>query len=225
MPVATRTSAAAPAASRRRAGADPRRSRAAVALACFLIAACAAAVPALLGGSAQRSATPPAAVAAVSPAQAASFAILRRPLRASDAFAPLHAGAGPLGANPDLARTLREPRGGLSAGLVSVVPASSAVCLRVPFTDGAAQWWCQGLARARAGNLILALRPPGALSAGGVQVLVGLVPDGVRSVTVITAGAARVVRVRDNVYDVALIAPRTVSMVIPGLGPRRYRAP
>ena len=100
-------------------------------------------------------------------AQAAAFAILRRPLRASDAFAVIRPGAGPLGANPALARTVREATGGLSAGIVSVVPANGALCLRVPFThDGGAQWFCQPLAAAREGKLADGAAAGGAAARG-----------------------------------------------------------
>ena len=192
-------------------------------------AAAAAGGSALLSGATAttgaRSIVTVSEVRAVPEAQAATFAILRRPLRASDGFAAIHSGAGPLGANPALARTLSEPAGGLSAGIVSVVPANGGVCLRVPFASGGAQWFCQPLARARAGKLVMALRPPGRLSAGE-QLLVGLVPDGVRTVTVTTAaGSARTVRVRSNVYDVQLSSPKSVSIDVPGRGVRSFPAP
>ena len=165
-------------------------------------------------------------IQSVPAAQAASFAILRRPLRVGDAFTMIHAGAGPLGANPALARTVHEATGGLSAGIVSVVPANGGLCLRVPFTDdGAAQWFCQPLAAARQGRLLMALRPAGPLRAGE-QLLVGLVPDGVRTVTVATAGGSpRTVPVRSGVFDVQLYAPRKVSIDLPGGGVRSYPAP
>jgi hypothetical protein len=164
-------------------------------------------------------------VRAVPPAEAAAFAILRRPLRSTDAFAALHAGSGPLGANPTLARTLSEPKGGLSAGAVSVVPANGSVCLRVPFAKGGAQWWCQTLALARMGNLVIALRPSGPLRASE-QLVVGLVPDGVPAVTVTVAGGERrSVPVRSNVYDAQVYAPRSLSFDLPGHGTRSYPAP
>jgi len=158
-------------------------------------------------------------------AEAASFAILRRPLRPSDAFVAIHPGPGPLGANPSLARTLHEAAGGMSAGIVSVVPANGALCLRVPYTSGGAQWFCQPLAVAREGKLVMALRPPGRLRAGD-QLLIGLVPDGVRAVTVRTAaGSSAIVPVRSNVYDVQISSPRKVSIDLPGAGVRSYLAP
>ena len=165
-------------------------------------------------------------VRAVPAAEASGFGVLRRPLRSSDAFAQIRPGAGPEGANPNLARTLREPAGGLSAGSVSVVPADGAVCLRVPFAGvTAAQWWCQALAQARAGRLVVAMRPPGRLRASN-QLLVGLVPDGVRSVTVSAAGGVRrVVAVHENVYDTQIYAPTTIAMTLPSRGAVVYRAP
>jgi hypothetical protein len=164
-------------------------------------------------------------VRAVPPAEAASFAILHRPLRSSDAFAAVHPGSGPVGANPALARTVSEPKSGLSAGVVSVVPANGWVCLRVPFAKGGAQWWCQTLALARSGKLVMALRPPGPLRAGE-QLLVGLVPDGVRAVTVAAAGGVRhSVPVRSNVYDTQIYAPHSISIDLPGSGAHRYAAP
>jgi hypothetical protein len=173
-----------------------------------------------------RAQAPPTEVRTVPAAEAAAFAILRRPLRHSDAFAQIHRGAGPAGANPNLARTLREPAGGLSAGSVSVVPAHASVCLRVPFVGApAAQWWCQSVAQAREGRLLMALRPAGPLRAGK-ELLIGLVPDGVRSVTV-TAGAGlrRTVAVRENVYETQIYAPKTIAIDLPRRGTVSYRAP
>jgi hypothetical protein len=192
-------------------------------------AAAAAAASSLLfagpGTSRERIALTLTEVRAVPPAEAASFAILRRPLRSTDAFAAVHAGSGPVGANPALARTLSEPKSGLSVGAVSVVPANGWVCLRVPLAKGGAQWWCQTLALAQRGKLVMALRPAGPLRAGE-QLLVGLVPDGVRTVTVTAAGGVRrSVPVRSNVYDVQIYAPQSISIDLPGSGTRRYPAP
>lgn len=195
-------------------------------------AAAAAAVSAALlsgsstGGGGERPVVTVPEIHSVTAAQAAAFSILRRPLRAGDAFAVIHPGAGPLGANPALARTVHEPAGRLSAGIVSVVPANGALCLRVPFSyDGGAEWFCQPVAAAREGRLLMALRPAGPLRASE-QLLVGLVPDGVRSVTVTTAaGSRRTVPVRSGIYDVQLSAPRKVSIDLPGGGVRSYPAP
>jgi hypothetical protein len=194
-----------------------------------LSAAAAAAASSLLfagpGGSREPIALTLTEVRAVPPAEAASFAILRRPLRSTDAFAAVHAGSGPVGANPALARTLSEPHSGLSAGAVSVVPANGWVCLRVPFAKGGAQWWCQTLALAQRGKLVMALRPAGPLRAGE-QLLVGLVPDGIRTVTVAAAGGVRrSVPVRSNVYDAQIYAPQSISIDLPGSGTHRYPAP
>jgi hypothetical protein len=171
------------------------------------------------GGESAPSA-PPARLAAVPAAEAAPFAVLRRPRTAADAFREIHAGLGPMGANPALARTLREPKGGLSVGFVSVVPARGGVCLRVPVAAGAT-WWCQPTANARDGLLRIALREPGrsgaAPAATGNQLLIGLVPDGVRSVTVSTAsGASRRLAVREDVYDAQVDSPRRISFELGG---------
>ncbi len=189
-------------------------------------AAGAAGVSALSGGSSSPGRSQAQAeVTAVPAAQAASFSILRRRQRPADAFATLMAGSGPMGANPALARTAVEPRGGLSAGAVSVVPAAGAICLRIPFPQGGAFWECQPLAQALRGRLIAAVRPPGPLG-DGRQLLVGLVPDGVRAVTVtIAGGAQRRLTVHTNLYDVEVRSPRAIAIAIPGAGTRRYPAP
>jgi len=172
------------------------------------------------GGQSEPSA-PPARLAAVPAAEAALFAVLRRPRTATDAFREIHAGLGPMAANPALARTLREPKGGLSVGFVSVVPAHGGVCLRVPF-DAGASWWCQPTANARDGLLRMALREPGrpgaAPAATGNQLLVGLVPDGVRTVTLssTSGGAPRVLAVHENVYDAQVSSPRRISFELGG---------
>jgi hypothetical protein len=198
-----------------------------------VLAVSAAVAAGLSSGLSQGGSTPLAApraplaeVHSVPVAAASSFGILRRPLRRSDAFAQIRPGAGPVGANPDLARTLSEPAGGLSAGSVSVVPANGWVCLRVPLAgEVGAQWWCQTVAQAREGRLLMALRPPGRLRASN-QLLIGLVPDGVRSVTVSAAGGVRrVVAVRENVYDTQIYAPTNVALDLPQRGTVTYRAP
>jgi hypothetical protein len=137
----------------------------------------------------------------------------------------LYRGSGPFGANPALARTLSEPRGPLSLGTVSIVPANGSVCLRIPLVEAGAQWWCQPLAFARMGKLIAALRPAGPLRASE-QLLVGLAPDGVNEVTVSSAdGSQRSLPVRSNVYDAQIFAPKSIAIDVPGVGLRRYPAP
>jgi hypothetical protein len=71
----------------------------------------------------------------------------------------------------------------------------------------------------------MALRPVGPLRASN-ELLIGLVPDGVRSVTVTAAGAVRrVVAVRENVYETQIYAPKTVAIDLPRRGMVSYRAP
>jgi hypothetical protein len=164
-------------------------------------------------------------IGAVPASEAARFGILRSPHGAADAFVPLRAGSGPFGADPSLARAVREPRAGLSSGLVSVVPARGAVCLRVPVGGVLAQWWCQPTAAAARGELLGAVRPAGPLRASN-QLIVGLVPDGVRSVTITAPqGVRRVVAVKRNVYDTQIFAPKSVSIELPGGRAVRYAAP
>ena len=194
------------------------------AVAAFVVAAGAAAAVTTLtssSGGAPPASAPQTEVARVPPAEAASFAILRRPVTAADGFVALHPGAGIDGANPALARTVSEPAGGLSAGFVSVVPANGAVCLRVPrvpYPQAGVAWWCQPSAQAARGRLIVALLRGGPRApSGGDQLIVGLVPDGVRFVTVAAVGGVtRRVAVRANVYDAQLRAPRTISFTLPG---------
>ena len=178
------------------------------------------------GGDAPPAAAAAAAIRAVPLAQAASFAILRGPHRASDSFAQIRAGAGPFGANPALARTAIAPPhpGGVVPRLVSVVPARGHLCLRVLEAVGLAQWWCAPTAAAARGRLIVVLAPPSRRpNAATRQFVVGLVPDGVRSVT-ITAGAGRghKLAVRRNVYATAIYEPERVALRLPGGGSASY---
>ena len=157
--------------------------------------------------------------------EAALFAVLRLPRSGADAFVPLRQGAGPLGANPALARTVLEPRRGLSAGVVSVVPAQGAVCMRVPYGRVLAQWWCQSTALAARGLLLSAVRPAGRLRASA-QLIIGLVPDRVRTVLVTAAGGVRrAVAVRDNVYETQIYDPNRVVIKLPAGGTVSYAAP
>ena len=227
---------AAPASQGTLASAPPARFSRSLALraAGVLVASAAAAIAAttLLSSSPGPAARAPGAphaalpeLRAVTAAQAASFAILRRPRTTADAFAQITPGAGPLGANPDLARAVAEPAGRFSRGSVSVVPANGAICLRVPGPSETAQWWCQPMAAALRGRLLMALRPPGPLRPSN-QLLVGLAPDGVRSVTVAAAGGVRrTVAVHENVYDTQIFAPTTVTLTLPSGAVVRSPAP
>jgi len=204
-------------------------------------AAAAAGVGALTAGSSPPA--PPATraigatrpeVHAVSPAQSASFAILRRARRPGDSFTALHAGAGPLGANPALARSVAMPAGALAPRLLSVVPANGNVCLRMLFGSAVAYWQCRTTQQAIGGALIVGLRPTGVLRAGrpvappriSSQFIVGLVPDDVSAVTIrIARGLTRTVAVHDNVYAVTIFAPKTISLMLPGHRAVSYAAP
>ena len=210
--------------------------RAAVVLA--VSAAAAAAVGTLTSGS-----TPPATLRAPAPrpeihaiqaAQSASFGVLRRPQHPRDLFATLHAGSGPLGANPSLARSVAMPAGALAPRLLSVVPANGSICLRLLFSSGVVYWECRTTGQAVEGELIAGLRRAGARAGrrpvppprSSSQFIVGLVPDGVRAVTITAArGVSRTLAVGANVYAATIFAPRTISFVLPGRGARSYPAP
>jgi hypothetical protein len=157
------------------------------------------------------------------PAQeAAAFAILRRPRAASDSFAQIRRGSGPFGANPTLARSVPLPasHNPLAPRLVSVVPASDGVCLRILASGGYAQWWCVPMAQARLGSLTVAQLPPSPTPhAAAMQYLVGLVPDGVSAVEIKSAdGSGHKVAVRSNVYATAALRPVSIAFELPGRG-------
>jgi hypothetical protein len=202
---------------------------------CALSAGLAVGVATLAQGS-SGSATPPppppvsasaftdsaAEVTAVPAQEAAAFAILRRPRTAADSFAQIRRGSGPFGANPALARSARVPasRNALAPRLVSVVPASGGVCLRILASGGYAQWWCMPMAQARLGSLTVAQLPPSPTPrAAANQYLVGLVPDGVATVEIRSAdGSGHKVVVRSNVYATAALRPVSIAFELPGRG-------
>jgi hypothetical protein len=183
-----------------------------------------------------RSIPPPtrAEIHAIAPAESAFFGVLRRPRRPGDSFATLHAGAGPLGSNPSLARSVAVPAGALAPRLLSVVPANGHVCLRMLFNSGFSYWQCRTTQQAIGGALIVGLRPTGALHGGrptappriSSQFIVGLVPDGVSAVTIHGArGDARTVAVHSNIYAATTFAPKTISFRLPGRDATTYPAP
>jgi hypothetical protein len=193
------------------------------------------------GGAAtllSRSSSPPAPAApqpahsvvpeihAVPASEASAFAILRQPQRAGDIFRQIRAGAGPLGADPKLARTALAPVAPsvIVPRLVSVVPARGAVCLRILETVSAAQWWCLPTAQAARGQLIVALLPPAPKPvAASTQYVIGLVPDGVSNVTIRSVGGiGHKVTVRRNVYAGAVFEPDRITFKLPGRGTVSY---
>ena len=224
------------------APAGPARSLALrAALVCLASAGIAAGVATLssnprsnASSSAPAPSAPPAAIraavaeiSAVPAGEAAAFGVLRRARTAHDDFRQIRPGAGPLGANPGLARTVLAPAnpGALVPRLVSVVPASGAVCLRVLAAQGYARWWCLPTARAIRGSLIVALlaASPTPRAAAG-QFVLGLVPDGVSTVTIRSAGGVgHKLAVRSNVYATAVFRPVSVAFKLPGRGPVSYR--
>jgi hypothetical protein len=184
------------------------------------------------GGSTPQSAAPAFTAAApeissVPAAEAAAFGVLRRPRTSADGFSEIRAGAGPFGANPRLARTAPLPASAspLAPQLVSVVPAANGVCLRVLEGRSFAQWWCLPMARAAGGALIVALLPPSpSPRAAANQYLLGLVPNGVSTVEITSAGGrGHKVAVRSNVYATAAFRPVSIAFKLPGRGPVKYR--
>jgi hypothetical protein len=216
--------------------AGPLRSLALRAIAvCALSGGLAVGAATLLGGG-SGSATPPpppafragaAPVGVVPAAEAAAFGVLRRPRTTADSFRQLRRGAGPYGANPTLARSVPLPpsRSALAPQLVSVVPASGGVCLRVLARAGYAQWWCLPMAQATLGSLTVAQLPPSPTPhAAGTQYLLGLVPDGVSTVEIRSAdGTGHKVAVQSNVYATAAFRPVSIAFELPGRGPVTHR--
>ncbi len=137
--------------------------------------------------------------------QTANFAVLRRQTAAEDD--PGTGPKGPFGANLRLAR-----RVATGAGVVRVVPANGAMCLRADTRTGAA-WACVSTADARTGRLILSLREPGATA---TEAVFALVPDDARDVSAGTAGAKSNVVVESNVVALADTEADTLSFTDAG---------
>jgi len=99
------------------------------------------------------------------------------------------------------------------------------VCLRLLTAAGSAEWWCLPTAQASQGRLFVAMLPASAKpEPRSEQLLIGLVPDGVSSVTVTGSdGIGHKLAVRSNVYARATYAPRSVAFELPGRGPVSYR--
>jgi hypothetical protein len=199
---------------------------------CALSAGLALGVSTLVQGGGSSTTPPPkpgsafrdsaAEVTAVPASEAAAFEILRRPRTAADSFRQIRRGPGPFGANPTLARGAPIPpsRSALAPRLVSVVPASGGVCLRLLASGGSAQWWCLPIAQAKLGLLTVAQLPPSPTPhAAAQQFLVGLVPDGVPTVEIRSAdGSGHKVAVRSNVYATAALRPVSIAFELPGRG-------
>ena len=203
--------------------AGSRRSLALRAAAVLAVSAAASAGVASLSDASRPAGTAlPGEITAVPASESSAFGILRSPRSAADDFRAIRPGTGPLGANPSLARTALRPteRDGLAPRLVSVVPASGAVCLRLLITSAESRWWCAGEAAADRGALTVALLPAGPVPhQRSRQFVVGLVPDGVRSVTIGSFGGdGHKVRVSRNVYATEVFAPASISFQLPGRG-------
>lgn len=161
----------------------------------------------------------------IPPAESAAFSILRRARATTDSFTAIRSGAGPFGANPALARSVALPPVRLAPRLVSVVPANGSVCLRILLARDLASWQCQPVALAGRGSLRVVLGPVARMRAGarlappaaGDQYLLGLVPDGVPTVTVTAAhGLTRTIVVHSNVYATRVHAPKAIAFTLHG---------
>jgi hypothetical protein len=139
--------------------------------------------------------------AAVDPAEAAAFTILRRPQHAGDALPGRP--SGPFGANLDLARGADTP-----LGSIRVVPASGGqLCLRVQ-TASKLAWTCTSVKFAAQGRLVLTFR---GVDRGGPAEIFGLVPDGAREVRIASARGETAHPVTDNLYAATADGPRSIS--------------
>jgi hypothetical protein len=128
----------------------------------------------------------------VDPAQAAAFAILRRPLAPDDAIPASWRStvdAGAYGANYALARRARDLPAGFAAW---VVPGNGSLCL---LTTGGSTCGPHPLPRG------FALESGSSTLDPHSESIIGLVPDNVRSVTITTGHHVRLtVAVHDNFY-------------------------
>lgn len=144
--------------------------------------------------------------------EAASFGILRTaeqtvPDAVTEAFAHTPEYAGAFAPNPKLARALAQtnPYTGTSPWLVA---ADGGLCLYVPDTDGSSAVTCNTLDEAKAGELHLVLAPFGRAS-----YVVGVVPDGVTSVSVSNAdGSSARLPVNGNTYALRSADVRSVTV-------------
>lgn len=130
----------------------------------------------------------------VPPAVTEAFA---RSPQLSDAFAP----------NSRLARPLpvTNPYTGTQPW---IAPAEDGACLYVPDTDGTAATTCSTLEEARRGDLHVVLAPFGEPSFA-----VGVVPDGVTSVTATNAdGSSEELHVRANTFAIRSATVRTIAI-------------
>jgi hypothetical protein len=126
-------------------------------------------------------------VTSVDAQQAASFSILQQ---APAVGATVSLGAAREGANPALVRTATADNG----ETVSVIPANGQMCLA-----DAHQNTCNATSEAIDGYVVGSELCGPWLQSGHTRI-VGLVPDGVSSVTVATSTAPISIDVRDNVY-------------------------
>ncbi len=162
----------------------------------------------------------------VDPAQRQSFGLLRRSQRASDRLSRADNSlldsdgyfTTKYGANLALARTVGS--GSSTRGRIMVIPAREFICVLVPDGHGNAGGGCQRTGYAEAGGL-WTTHSGDKSQAPGEEFLVGLVPDGVTSVTVTAAdGSQRSLAVNDNVYAGSVSGARSITFA-PADGPKQ----
>ena len=142
--------------------------------------------------------------ASVSPSLTADFAVFREARTPADGLTRLARGgllrvAGTMqGANLDLSRRLET---GDASRRAWVVPAVDALCWVIQHAKDAASSTCAPVAIASAGRAFSVASGSAYRVRPGEVVFSGMMPDGVRAVTLIARnGARRTVEVRDNFY-------------------------
>lgn len=160
--------------------------------------------------------TAPAPAADVEPQQRRSFATLTRPAAGEGRLPAAVAGSPGLsafGGNPRLTRAAKASSG----ESLYVTPGAGALCLG----DGTVNT-C-GAADAAVAGYLVAVRFCASGALPGQARLIGLVPDGIRSVDVVSALTVQEIAVRDNVYAATAMAP--VRVAFTDAGGRRHEIP
>lgn len=152
--------------------------------------------------------------------QKEKFGIFRRPQRASDQIATsvpqlVYGRSGvsttKYGTNVALARTVSGGPDFPLKSRIQLIPGRDFICVRIPYGPGpAAGAGCDRTAAVEAGYS-LTLLSEGSSQADGETLIVGLVPDGIKEVTVVSADGQQSVPVNDNVYTTSVVEARSVS--------------
>jgi hypothetical protein len=137
----------------------------------------------------------------VQAAQSAAFGVLRRSQVGAEGVTGTP--TGPFGANRALERTVTAG----SVGPVSVVPANNAVCLRATEDPTGPGWACGPTDGVAKNGLMLTIHKSDAAQVVGI----GMVPDGVATVTLTSDIGATTLPVKDNVYGFQASHPTMVT--------------